>query len=70
MYFFLAVKNNTWLFRITLKEMSPWRFLETAKETPIFLGGLLQPPRNMCFLESSVAPPRKMSFPWRFDSGT
>jgi hypothetical protein len=48
----------------------PWRCLETAEETPIFLGGLLQPPKNIRFLESSVAPPRKIHFPWRFYFGT
>jgi len=40
----------------------PWRCLETAEETPILLGGLLQPLKNICFLESSVAPPRKIQF--------
>jgi hypothetical protein len=51
----LAVKNNTqgnssFLDRLELhsrKYVIPGRFLQTAKETPIFLGGLFQPPRNI-----------------------
>jgi len=45
---------------------SDWKL---PRETLKFLGGLLKPPRNICFLECGVAPPRKVSFPWRFDFG-
>jgi hypothetical protein len=35
----------------------------------IFLGGSLQPPRNIYFLGCFLAPPRKYHIPWQFQFG-